>query len=209
MALFKKKKRDDTSSMQTLAEELGLRYAGRADQEYLDSVGPLPDLPLLREGSEDNISQLVYGELDGIGTQIFNFEITTYAEDDARARSCILFTHDDVVLPEVFIAPRDRQPRLGEKLREGGVAVGSTELMQRFSVQARSREHASNLISPEVDAWLVASPIQNLRIEMREAAILGHVPDLPGANEFRTLLEIMRGFHKRIPDRVWQEYRTF
>jgi hypothetical protein len=193
--------------MQPLAQRLGLHYSDGVDDQYRATMGPLPDLPLLREGNEDSISNVLYGTIDQLAVRLFVFESASHHEATGLERSCVLLTFEGTVLPDMFIAPRDRLPRLGEELREGGVVMGSSQLMERYAIQAREREHARELVSPELEQWLIGCPIEGLRIELGGGAILGHVPDVPGPDELAQLYDFMRGFHQRIPDRAWRGYR--
>jgi hypothetical protein len=208
MALFRRKGSGGSpTGMPALADELGLSYADEVDDGYLETMGPLPDLPLLREGNDDSLSRIVYGTIDDVGIRAFDFESASHADDRGLMRTCALVTVDGSLLPEVFIAPKERLPRLGEKLRESGVAIGSPEFMQKFSVQAHGREHAVNLIGPDVEQWLLTHPIDHLRVEIRGGAILGHVPRVEAVDDVRKLVILVRGFHARIPELVWHSYR--
>jgi len=209
MALFRRKpKQDDTEAMRALAASLGLTFAGRADEGYLQAMGELPDLPLLREGNESSIHRLVYGRLDQVETRMFDFVPVSNVEypGDER-RSCVLLTFPTMNFPEVFVSPRDRLQRLGEQLREGGVAIGTPELMRKYRIQAHVARHATDLLSTDAQQLLADCTITGLRIEIAGTAILGHVPDLPGANEFRVLHDFMHEFRQAIPAQAWERYR--
>jgi hypothetical protein len=193
--------------MRGLAADLGLRYADDVDADYLATMGPLPELPLLREGNDDSITKLIYGAIDGLDVRLFTFESASHVQVGGISRSCVLLTFEGTLLPEVFIAPKDRIPRLGEKLSEGGMAIGSPELMAKYAIQAHNPAQAVDIVSEEIESWLISCPIEGLRIEISGGAILGHVPDLPGADEVAELFRYMRGFHERIPERIWANYR--
>jgi hypothetical protein len=210
MGFFKRSKRgDDGQSMQALAEELGLTYIDAAlDDDYRAAMGPLPPLSLFRQGNEASIFNLSYGRLHDLDTRVFNFDLVSHASDDARAhRSCVLLTFD-AHFPEVFISPRDGLPRLGEKLTDAGIAFASHGFQKRFRVQATNRQHALDIIDPDMEHFLLDAAHDRLRIELQEGALLGHVPDLPGADEFGPLIDCMHGFYKRIPQQAWQLYRS-
>lgn len=209
MALFRRKpKQDDTEAMRALAASLGLTFAGRADEGYLRAMGELPDLPLLREGNEDSIHRLIYGNLDQVETRMFDFVPVSNVEypGDER-RSCVLFTFPTMSFPEVFISPRDRLQRLGEQLREGGVALGTPDLMRKYRIQAHVARHATDLLGSAAQDLLLQCTITGLRIEIEGPAILGHVPDLPGADEFRVLYDFMHTFRESIQPQAWDHYR--
>jgi hypothetical protein len=167
----------------------------------------LPDVPLLRDLDHADISQLIAGELDGLGVRLFRYAPGSYGAQGSRPRTCLLFNFESTVLPGLFISPRARLARLGEQLQEGGIAVGSAELTHRYSIQARSREYATDIIGPELERWLLACPLPDLRIEMQGQSILGHIPEARTLEEITELLDFLRGFHQRIPDRAWQLYR--
>lgn len=210
MSFFRRKAapQDDTAAMQALASQLDLTFAGRADEGYLAAMGPLPDLPLLREGNEGSIARLIYGHRDEVEVRMFDFipvGHTDYAGDSRR--SCVLFTFRNMDFPELYISPRARIQRLGEQLREGGISIGSPELMKKFQIQAHLRQHTTDLLGPDVEQWLLGCPLDGIRVEFGGNALLGHVPDLPGAEEFRTLLDFMEGFRSRIPEAAWSRYQ--
>jgi hypothetical protein len=209
MALFRRKpKQDDTEAMRALAASLGLTFAGQADDEYRRVMGDLPELPLLREGNDTSVHRLMYGVLDQVETRMFDFVPVVDVEypGDER-RSCVLFTFPRTNFPEVFISPRDRLQRLGEQLREGGVAIGTPELMRKYRIQAHVARHATDLLGTTAQDLLLHCTITGLRIEIEGPAILGHVPDLPGADEFRVLYQFMHAFRESIPAQTWDHYR--
>jgi hypothetical protein len=76
-----------------------------------------------------------------------------------------------------------------------------------YSIKAGAREHASDLIGSELEYWLTACTIPDLRVEVRGGSILGHTPAVHSTDELMELLEFVRGFHHRIPERAWSVYR--
>jgi hypothetical protein len=207
VALFRRKHTTDAKGMRAHAATLGLEYDDAPTPEALIASGHLPEVPLLRDLDPHDISQLLSGEVGGLDVRIFRYAPTSYNAQGSTPRTCALLGFEDVVLPDIFISPRERLPRLGEKLRDGGVAVGSPELMTKFSIQARSREHATDVIGNELDAWLSGCSLADMRIEIRGGSILAHIPEVGSTAEITDLLEFVRGFHQRISERTWQLYR--
>lgn len=207
MALFRRKAATGAKTMPAFAESLGLVYVEHPTAEDLTEEGPLPDVPLLKETDPTLVSRLMYGDVDGLGLRAFSYAPRSYGTDDTAARTCVLLTFEGTVLPDLSISPRGHLPRLGEQIREGGVAIGSAALMKQFAIQARSREHALDMIGTELDNWLTGCTIADLRIETRGPAILGHMPEARDAEDLGEFIDFMRGFHQRIPERAWQLYR--
>jgi hypothetical protein len=79
--------------------------------------------------------------------------------------------------------------------------------MNKYSIQARSREYATDIIGTELEQWLLACPLPDLRIEMQGQSILGHIPEAQTLEEITALLDFLRGFHQRVPERAWHLYR--
>jgi hypothetical protein len=208
VALFRRSKHTaDAKGMRAFAASLGLEYEDAPDLDAIAASGTLPDVPLLRDLDHADISQLIAGELDGLGVRLFRYAPTSYDAQGSGPRTCLLFNFEATVLPGLFISPRTRLARLGEQLQEGGIAVGSPELMRKYSIQARSREYALDIVGVQLEQWLLGCQLPDLRIEMHGQSILGHIPEAQTLDEITELLDFLRGFHQRIPERAWHLYR--
>jgi hypothetical protein len=204
MALFRRRPKDDSAAMEKLAEELGLTYTVETDDAHRAATTALPEVPLLREGTAANMSNILYGTIDDIATQLFTFRIQGYLDDpDTAQRSCVLFTFARAHLPELYLRPKGQLARLGEQLSDGGLSLGSPEFMARFAVQARDRHQALEVLSADLQAWMADGPPGDLNVEIQGPALLGHVPDVPWVAELHSLLDFMRGVVARIPPAAW------
>lgn len=205
MPLFRRRRPDEGSAMPALATRLGLTYRAAGDADV--DVEHLPDLPLFREGTQGTVTHEMVGTIDDVDVRIFTFDAADQETAEGQ-RSCVLLTFEGVVFPELYLAPRDRLPRLGETLQEAGVSIDSTRLMARFRIQARTRQAASSIIDAAVEDWLIDCPVPGVRIELRGGALLGHVPALLGPDDLAALLDFVVGLYQRIPERAWASYRA-
>jgi hypothetical protein len=209
MGLFKKARPNDDTEMAELAADLGLSFAkGMKDSNYKRSTYGLADLPLFSHGNAKNATNIIYGTLEGVRTQILNFRVRAYADDPGREyRTCVLLDLGDVDFPALWVSPAERLPRLSESIAKRPLRILTKEFQTSFRVQAADEELATLILDEQTQAWLQSLPVERLRFELKGDALLAHAPDLPGADEVRPLIDAVQGFRERIPEAAWAQAR--
>lgn len=194
--------------MRGLANKLGLRYVGvPRDDEYRADTGGLPNVPLLGEVGDRDVTDLMYGRLDGANAQLFNVHIEPYEPDPRHPdRSCVAITFA-AQFPKILLGPHTHMSRLRQRTARQRLRGLPPAFTERFSIDSLDPEGVATVIGPELAAWLTAQRL-DVRIELQGGSLLGHVPRLD-EDAFGELVEVVHGVHRHIPEAAWAEYSLF
>jgi hypothetical protein len=198
----------EETGMRGLANKLGLRYVGYPrDDDYRAETGGLPNVPLLAEVGERDVTDLMYGRLNGANVQLFNVRIEPYEPDPRHPeRSCVAVTFA-ANFPKILLGPHTHMSRLRQRTAWKSVRTLSTTFKDRFSIDALDADGVALVLGPEVADWLGSQQL-DIRLEIQGGAVLGHVP-LLDEDDFTELTDLVQGVHRRIPEAAWGEYSLF
>jgi hypothetical protein len=198
----------EDTGMRGLANKLGLNYVGFSrDDGYRAETGGLPNLPLLTDIGERDVTDLMYGRLGGANAQLFNVVIPAYEPDPRRPdRSCVAITFA-ANFPRISIGPHTRMSRLRQRTAWKRVRGLSDDFKDRFSIDTSDPDALPKVFDGPIVSFLLAQS-DDLRIELQGGAMLGHVPKVD-EDHFPEFVEIVRGVHQRIPQDAWAEYSMF
>jgi hypothetical protein len=198
----------EETGMRGLANKLGLRYVGYPrDDDYRAETGGLPNLPLLSEVGGRDVTDLMYGRLNGANAQLFNVHIEPYEPDPRQPdRSCVAITFA-ANFPKILVGPHTHMSRLRQRTAWKSVRTLSDRFKERFSIDATDADGVALLLGPELGEWLTGQRL-DVRLEIQGGALLGQVPQLD-EDEFTELADLVHGVHRRIPEAAWAEYSLF
>jgi hypothetical protein len=198
----------EETGMKGLANKLGLRYVGfPRDDDYRAETGGLPNVPLLTEVGERDITDLMYGRLNGANAQLFNLRIDAYDPDPRQPdRSCVAVTFA-ANFPKILIGPHTHMSRLRQRTAWKSVRGLSDTFKDRFSIDSHDTDGVARVLGPQVAEWLTSQQL-DIRLEIQGGALLGHVPRLD-EDDFTELTDLVQGVHRRIPEDAWAEYSLF
>ncbi len=190
----------DESPLGTVAKDLGLRLVGEPTRGYQEDVPRgLPwSLPLLAQGKETDLSELMYGPFAGVSTQVFRFNLVTYRDDSSNpARSCLVFAFD-AAFPTLSIHPHNRLSLAQER--------DKSPFGQRYRVLGHDPDVVKLVLSDDLRVWLSRLTMP-LRLELGGGTLLGHVPALP-PEKLANLVQTMYRIYLQIPDEAWNRFGT-
>lgn len=198
----------EDTGMRGLANKLGFRYVGYPrDEDYHADTGGLPTLPLLAEVGGRDVTDLMYGRLEGANAQVFNVHIEPYEPDPRHPdRSCVAITFA-ADFPKILLGPHTHMSRLRQRTAWKRVRGLSEQFTDRFSIEALDPSRVPVVLGEAVAEWLTGQR-PDLRIEIQGGALLGHVPHLD-EDDLPDLVEAVHGVHRRIPEAAWVEYGLF
>jgi hypothetical protein len=198
----------DETGMRGLANKLGLRHVGKPTHDvFVDEIGELPDLPLLEGVQPDWVRDLMFGRINDANVEIFNLALPQYEADPrSPARSCVVHTFL-ADFPTLTLRPHTPMSRLRASANWKLYRTMAPEFKERFDISAREPERCEIILDHELTHWLVKQR-DDLRIEMRGGALVGHVPEIPDS-DIVELVEVVGELHARIPDAAWTTFSPF
>ncbi|MDZ7733695.1 MAG: hypothetical protein U5R31_11910 [Acidimicrobiia bacterium] len=198
----------EETGMRGLANKLGLRYCGYPrDEDYRAETGGLPNLPLLTELGERDVSDLMYGRLNHANVQVFNASVTPYEPDPRHPRRSVVAVTFAADFPRLLVEPHTRMTRLRQSANWRGLRELPAAFKERFNVDAADKEVAGAVLGTDLCTWLTHQQL-DLRLELQGGALLGHCPELDDTN-FTELIDAVIGAHMRFPQAAWADYSLF